>query len=175
MESTSPIEIDYDLALRELELKWSFQKEVLAHEFAGSEDPIAWQAHFDSCIAKAQAGPPPESHDDKILKSQGLAQYMIKGPAVFHVEVDGDSLLTTGGLGCCTIHVIDSPRVMVDGLMNGRVLSKKNVYYDRSAEASSSKSTEGEASSSKSTDAGKSADANKSTDADKSTAASSSN
>ncbi|KAK3500385.1 uncharacterized protein B0T23DRAFT_306487 [Neurospora hispaniola] len=135
-----PIEIDEDLALRELELKWSFQKGFLASVFAASEDPIAWQAHFDSCLAKTMAGPPPEKYDDKMLKSQGLAQYVIKGPAVFHVdvEVDGDSVLSTGGLGTCTLHVISSPRVMVDRLINGRVLSKNSVYYDREAEASSS-------------------------------------
>ncbi|KAK3493644.1 hypothetical protein B0T13DRAFT_512952 [Neurospora crassa] len=95
-----PIELDEDLALRELELKWSFQKGFFA----------------SVCLAKAMAGPPPEKkHDDKMLKSQGLAQYVIKGPAVFHVEVDGDSVLSTGGLGTCTLHVISSPRVMVDG------------------------------------------------------------
>lgn len=66
------------------------------------------------------AGPPPEKHDDKMLKSQGLAQYVIKGPAVFHVEVDGDSVLSTGGLGTCTLRVINSPRVMVDGLHDQR-------------------------------------------------------
>lgn len=38
---SSPIELDEDLALREFELKWSFQKGFLASVFAASKDPIA--------------------------------------------------------------------------------------------------------------------------------------
>ncbi|EAA28216.1 hypothetical protein GE21DRAFT_8455 [Neurospora crassa] len=185
-----PIELDEDHALRELELKWSFQKGLDSSPLcllrlrtrlpSRRTSTAALQRH-----SNGRPGPPPEKHDDKMLKSQGLAQqrpnstirtdvrpllmttcttqYMeqISSPPkdwptttqpdrmTWHECALGmanlwhsANLNAKGWLEGVTVSAARLGSWSMDCTINGRVLSKNSVYYDREAEVSSSKSTD---------------------------------